>query len=219
MPTTDVSVIALLPIIFETFHHQREKLIFCIKWFMCMVSASAVEEICTAELTAGSLPPFLVLIFPPWHIWMFFLYFVLIVKKFILLLQFITENGPLKENGCVLEIHLCKYSSDESPAVWRLLILCWEQLTAWRLAVSVWGTNSSSTSTSLSSLCFLALSLSLSLIHTNTRAVEYQPMPQAIQNLRGNGKGGGGRLTPDELAMGMTSPWPHCSLTQLIPTV
>ncbi len=61
------------------------------------------------------------------------------------------------------------------------------------------------------SLC-LSLSLTHSLIHTNTHAVHASALSHSDPL-------GESWLTPDELAMGKTSPWPHCSPTQPMPTV
>lgn len=63
------------------------------------------------------------------------------------------------------------------------------------------------------------LPCSFPFIHTNSHIL-YNTCP-CLGPFRPSGRkaGGGSCLTPGELAVGMTSPWPHCSPTQPIPTV
>lgn len=117
-------------------------------------------------------------------------------------------SGPYRNQRCVLLIYL----GHETISVnWNLLIvhLKWNRkVSSIRVGQSV----SSATSRPFAPL--------LSLIHTTTHTVEYTPPPKAIHS-PGGGMGwwGGGWLTLNELTMGMTSPWPHSSPTQPMPTV
>lgn len=107
-----------------------------------------------------------------------------------------------------------------NPLLSRPLIQCWKWLAVSRSAVSVWGEPHPSLPRRLFSAPLLSLSsLSCSLAHSFTQTqAQHTPLPRAVQTL-GEEPGRGSLLTPDELAMGMTSPWPRCSPTQPMPTV